>query len=62
MTIRTKNNTTKEEYIELVKQEMINLLEDGEACDHFHCLDHITEPCPRCGRIAGVRIKEDLNE
>jgi len=52
----TKENITKEEYLELVKLEMIKLLEDGEACDNFHCLDYNEEPCPRCGRIKGKRI------
>lgn len=53
---------TREDYIEAVKLELIKLLEDGEPCDNPTCLEYTETPCERCGRIAGIRKKEDLNE
>jgi len=28
-------------------------LADGKPCGHPGCLNHVTHPCERCGRIAG---------
>lgn len=28
-------------------------LKDGEPCWHKGCLNHISHPCEKCGRIAG---------
>lgn len=52
---RTKQNTTKEEYVQDVKSEMIYILKDGEPCYHKGCLSHRTHPCEVCGRIGGIR-------
>ncbi len=30
-------------------------LENGVPCNHPGCLNHVTHPCERCGRVAGVR-------
>lgn len=55
MTVRTRENTTKEEYIELVKQELFKLLNEDEPCDRPGCLETTDVPCERCGRLGGVR-------
>lgn len=31
-------------------------LKDGESCGHKGCLNHITQPCEKCGRIGGQRM------
>jgi len=28
--------------------------EEGEACNHKGCLQHVTHPCENCGRIQGM--------
>lgn len=32
-------------------------LKDGEPCEHSGCLNHISHPCEKCGRINGKELK-----
>lgn len=39
--------------------ERIKNLPDGVPCGHLGCLSHVSHPCEGCGRIAGVRSKNN---
>ncbi len=40
-------------YIESL-QARLEAYKDGESCGHPGCLNHFTQPCENCGRIAGI--------
>lgn len=40
----------------------LSQLKDGEPCFHIGCLNHVTQPCDGCGRIAGKPVNNEDSE
>lgn len=41
--------------------QRVDVLRDGEPCEHAGCLRHVSHPCEGCGRIAGRAARPALD-